>query len=68
MIDNSRYSDVEGFKSPVGWIWKVNGDNLNSLTKVDCEHRIRMLYNGGCIDRLHRNYLLKRLKSMKKEL
>ena len=66
MAENNKYLYVIGLNSPIGWVWKVQGDNLSSLTKKDCEHRIRMLCNGGQIDIGHRNYLLNNLKSLKK--
>ena len=65
-VINSKYSYVIGCRTPVGWVWKVQGDNLYSFTKKDCECRIRMLCNSGEIDKEQRNYLLGELKSLKR--
>ena len=68
MSSNIKYPYVIGMNTPLGWVWKVQGDNISSFTKKDCEVRIRMLCNGGQIDKEHRNYLLNELKSLKRGL
>lgn len=61
-----KYNYVFGLSTPVGWVWKLQGDNLSSFTKKDCEHRIRKLFNSGVITREHRDYLLNELKGLKR--
>lgn len=60
------YDYVFGVPSPIGWIYKLQGDNLSSLTKKDCEYRIRRLCKSGVITREQRNYLLNNLKELKR--
>lgn len=61
-----KYNYVFGVSTPLGWVYRLQGDNLSSLTKKDCEHRIRMLFNSGVVTREHRNYLLNELKGLKR--
>ena len=61
-----KYNYVFGISTPVGWVYRLQGDNLSSLTKKDCEHRIRMLFNSGVITRGHRDYLLVALRGLKR--
>lgn len=66
MANNNNYPYVVGISTQIGWVWKIQGDSLSSFTKKDCEYRIRRLFNGGFIDRQHRDYLLDNLKKLKR--
>ena len=66
MKGNNKYLYVIGLSTPIGWLWKVQGDIVSAFTKKDCERRIRRLYNVGLIDNEHRNYLLNNLKALKR--
>ena len=66
MANNNKYPYVIGLATPLGWIWRVQGDDLSAFNKKDCEHRIRMLCNNGLIDKGHRNYLINNLKTLKR--
>lgn len=61
-----KYNYVFGVSTPLGWVYRLQGDNLSSMTKKDCEYRIRMLFNSGVITREHRDYLLNDLKGLKR--
>lgn len=61
-----EYTYVMGMKTPIGWVYKIQGDFLGSFTKKDCEHRIRVLFKNGEFDRDVRDYLLNDLKSIKR--
>ena len=63
---SSDYSYVIGMSTPLGWVYKIQGDNMSAFTKKDCEYRIRMLHNSGVIDKDCRDYLLSNLKSLKR--
>lgn len=60
------YSYVIGFPTPFGWCYKIQGDNMSSLTKKDCEHRIRSLCNSGAFGKPTRDYLLLALRQLKR--
>lgn len=66
MKGDNKYMYVIGLSTPIGWLWKVQGDNVSAFTKKCCERRIRFLYNVGLIDNEHRNYLLNNLKALKR--
>ena len=57
---------VFGFSSNIGFCYKVNGDNITTTTKKDCECRIRLLCNSNKITREMRNILLAQLKALKR--
>ena len=63
---SSDYSYVIGMSTPLGWVYKIQGDNMSAFTKKDCEYRIRMLCNGGVITKSNRDYLLLSLKGLKR--
>ena len=65
-MTTSNYNYIIGMKSPVGWVYNIQGDSLYALTKKDCEHRIRSLYNSGVIKKSNRDYLLIALKTIKR--
>ena len=57
---------VFGFSSPIGFCYKVNGDNVSATTKKDCAYRIRKLCNDQQITPEIRNILLAQLKELKR--
>ena len=63
---SSDYSYVIGMSTPLGWVYKIQGDNMSAFTKKDCEYRIRKLYNAGVINKESRDYLLTNLKALKR--
>lgn len=57
---------VFGFSSPIGFHYKVNGDNVIANNKKDCAYRIRQLCNGKQITPEMRNILLAQLMALKR--
>ena len=57
---------VFGFSSPIGFCYKVNGDNVSATTKKDCAYRIRQLCKGKQITPEMRDILLVQLKALKR--
>jgi hypothetical protein len=65
-MEKERFSCIVGMNSPLGFVYRVYGDNKASLTKKECEGRIKSLYNVGSIGKSQKDYLLKDLKSFKR--
>ena len=63
-MEKGKYMYVYGYSTPLGWVYKVQGDNLSAFTKKDCEHRIRVLCRYGHINKATRKYLLNELKGL----
>ena len=47
-----------------GYLYRIQGDDVESRTKKGCEKRIRTLCNAGRMDNYTRNYLLKNLREI----